>query len=279
MAGKKHRIWKAVVFILLAAVLALLLDSNIRIVCTEYEMEFKDLPQSFDGFRIVQLSDLHEKTFGKDNDRLLSKVAEAEPDLIAVTGDMVDRTGEDEYITGLISRLAEIAPVYYVSGNHEWASGSARPAFTSVTEAGGTVLRNKYITLERNGEEIFLAGIDDPCGPYDMKQPSELSDEMDEAGGDMFSILLAHRNNQDTYRGLTFNVVLCGHAHGGIIRLPVVGALLGTDRKLFPKYTSGVYDLDGSSMIVSRGLGNGTVIPRFLNNPEIPVIILRSAKE
>ena len=266
--------------IIISAVLALLLllvDSNLRIVYSEHEIEFDNLPENFDGFRIVQLSDLHEKVFGKGNKYLISRVSEANPDLIAITGDMVDRAGENEYVYDLVSELAGIAPVYYVSGNHEWASKVARETFTVVTDAGGTVLRNRYVTLERDGERIVIAGIDDPAGPYDMKTPAELSSEIESNEGDVFSVLLAHRNNPNTYSGLCNDVILCGHAHGGVIRLPFIGGLLGTNRKLFPKYTEGVYDLGGNYMVVSRGLGSGIIIPRFLNNPDISILILKSA--
>lgn len=263
--------------IVLAVILAALVyDSNHRIVSEEFELEFEDLPESFDGFRIVQLSDLHEKVFGEGNADLISQVSTLEPDIIAITGDIVDRDDQSGYISSLVTELSKIAPVYYVTGNHEWAVG-AREIISVVEEAGGTALRNEYVVLERDGEEIAIAGIDDPNGPYDMKTPQELEEEVYEAEGDIFTVLLAHRNNYDLYSNMDSDVILCGHAHGGVWRLPFVGGLLSSDHTFFPDYTAGVYEGNGNYIVVSRGLGDGKDIPRFLNNPHIPVIVLKSS--
>lgn len=272
---KKIRKWPFVLLALVLAFAGILYDSSARIVAEEYVLEFDGLPENFDGFRIVQLSDLHEKVFGDGNSYLVSKVSEQRPDIITITGDMVDEAGLENYITNLVSELSQIAPVYYVTGNHEWATRDIEAIFDAVEEGGGTVLRNEYTILRRDGQEIVLAGIDDPNGPYDMKTPAELAAEVESETGDAFSLLLAHRNTPDVYSGLGFDLTLCGHAHGGIVRLPLIGALFGTDHRLFPDYTEGVYQIDGGYMLVSRGLGSGLPIPRFLNNPHIPVIVLK----
>ena len=273
MAVKRKK--RKILLILVGVVIALFIDSNTRIVCDKYEIESSSLPEAFDGFRIVQLSDLHGKVFGKDNEKLLRKIAAQKPDIIAVTGDMVDKAGMVSYAEDLVSRLCEIAPVYYVTGNHEWAIKEARDVVAAVERAGGTPLRNKYATVERGGDTIVIAGIDDPNGPYDMMTPQELSDKVDKNAPDTFSVLLAHRNDPFTYLGLTFDAVLCGHAHGGVIRLPVIGGLLGTNHKLFPDFTDGTFSLGSGTLFVSRGLGNANAIPRFLNNPQIAVLELK----
>ena len=275
MGKRKIKKWPFVLLALILAFVGILYDSSARIVAEEYVLEFDGLPESFDGFRIVQLSDLHEKVFGEENDYLVSKVSEQQPDIIAITSDMVDEPGLEDYVTDLVSRLSQIAPVYYVTGNHEWATRDTEAIFDAVEEGGGTVLRNEYTILQRDGQEIVLAGIDDPNGPYDMKTPAELAEEIEEDVGDKFSLLLAHRNTPEAYSGLGFDLTLCGHAHGGIVRLPAIGALLGTDHRFFPKHTEGVYEIDGGYMLVSRGLGSGLPIPRFLNNPHMPVIVLK----
>lgn len=277
MKSKKVLKWTVALAAMILVTAFLIYDSNNRIVCTEYQLECENLPDSFDGFKIVQLSDLHEKVFKNDNNYLISQVSTQDPDIIAITGDLVDEPGLGEYITSLVSELSKIAPVYYVTGNHEWATREIQEVFDAVEAGGGTVLRNEYVVLEKDGQEIVVAGIDDPNGPYDMKTPDELSEEIDDECGDVFKVLLAHRNTPETYADLGFDVTLCGHAHGGVIRLPFVGALLGTNHKLFPEYTDGVYDIGGGYMVVSRGLGSGISIPRFLNNPHIPVIVLKSA--
>jgi len=268
---------KLPVFILTLILMLVIMtaDSNNRIVCTEYDIVSDSVPNSFDGFKIVQLSDLHGKIFGKNNKKLLEAVSAQNPDIIAITGDIADKSGEIEYISLLVSQLSDIAPVYYVTGNHEWATGDIKEIFETVESSGGKKLRNTYDILERNGETIVIAGIDDPNGPRDMRTPQEVSERIKSACGDVFSLLLAHRNDPDLYENVDCDVILCGHAHGGIIRLPFIGALLGTNHKFFPEYAGGEYNIGSNKLIVSRGLGNANLIPRFLNNPEITVIILK----
>lgn len=273
---KRKKIYTVILIIIVfAAVLAALFyDSNTRIVVTEYNIEVKNLPQSFDGFKIAQVSDLHEKVFKNDNSELYSKISAEKPDLIAITGDMVDAAGYEDYVIDTVARLSEIAPVYYVTGNHEWAAGDAKGIIDAVYEGGGRPLRNEYVKIYHEDGSLLIAGIDDPNGPYDQKTVSQLSDEITAKEGDVPSVLLAHRNDPDRYQNLSFDVILCGHAHGGVWRLPFLGGLLSTERTLFPKYTAGIADLDCGKLVISRGIGNGNDVPRFLNNPEIPIIIL-----
>lgn len=276
MRRRKRGSAMKVLLLLVIAAAVITYDSNSRIVSEEYVIESGKIPEAFDGYRIVQLSDLHQKVFKNDNSKLFFKVSELNPDIIAITGDIVQEPGQQEYVKNTVAALCKIAPVYYVTGNHEWATGEGRSIIAAVTEAGGKVLRGQYDIIERDGEKIVLAGVDDPNGLYDQKTPSELSQEVANGFPDSFSLLLAHRNTPEVYENLCFDVILCGHAHGGIIRLPIIGGLLGTDRTFFPDYEAGKYDLGRNTMIVSRGVGNGIAIPRFLNNPDIPVIVLKS---
>ena len=273
---KRKKIYTVILIIIVfAAVLAALFyDSNTRIVVTEYNIEVKNLPQSFNGFKIAQISDLHEKVFKNDNFELYSKISAEKPDLIAITGDMVDAAGYEDYIIDTAARLSEIAPVYYVTGNHEWAAGDTKDIIDAVYEGGGRPLRNEYVKIYHEDGSLLIAGIDDPNGPYDQKTVSQLSDEITAKEGDVPSVLFAHRNDPERYQNLSFDVILCGHAHGGVWRLPFLGGLMSTERTLFPKYTAGIADLDSGKLVISRGIGNGNDVPRFLNNPEIPIIIL-----
>lgn len=274
---RKHRFIKVFLLFLLVFTV-LIIDSNFRIMVTEYELTYQNLPKEFNDFRIVSLSDIHESTFGKNNKQLLDDVKAAEPDIIAVTGDLIDEPGHEDYVRELMGKLLEIAPVYYVTGNHEWASGGIKELFAVLDETGVTVLRNDYVELERGGETIVLAGVDDPNGPYDMKTPAELLEEIrSDKGEDAFVVLLAHRNDEiELYSQLKIPLVLCGHGHGGIVRLPFTDGLINTNREWFPTYTSGVYTEDETNMLVSRGIGNNTGMFRFLNNPHIPVAILKA---
>lgn len=265
-----------IVLLLFLLILILFYDSNARLVVNEYPLFFTKLPDAFDGYRIVQLSDIHGAVFGDNNTALLNAVKNSTPDIIVITGDLYDGGDEMVIIEPLIKSLTGIAPVYFITGNHEWDSGNLRELLKMLDKNGVTVLRNDYKRLHLGDDAIVLAGIDDPNGPKDMKTPEELISEIRQKEGDPFIILLAHRNNYlDLSSQLGIDLVLCGHAHGGLIRLPFIGGLIGPTRELFPRYTSGVYIEGRTKMLVSRGVGNQTGFPRFLNNPQIPVVILR----
>ncbi len=245
---------------------------------TVTQVPVHNLPEGFEGLRIVQLSDLHGHEYGEDSRDLLELVAEQEPDLIAVTGDLVDQDSQLSMVPALARGLAAIAPTYYVTGNHEWASTDVGQLKGVLAECGVTVLSNQYVTLERNGDSLVLAGVDDPNGYADQKTPEELYGEIQQETGATCTILLAHRNDRfDQYAAAGYDLVLSGHAHGGIVRLPFTDGLLGTDRRFFPTWTAGVYTLGNSTLFVSRGLGNNTVpIPgfRLFNRPDLAVLEL-----
>ena len=228
--------------------------------------------------RFVFLSDLHEVEFGKDNQRLLEAVRKADPDYIFLVGDLLDATREvpADYAARTADSLTAIAPTYYVTGNHEWGIGDVPELKETLTAHGVTVLSNQFTTLERNGDTLVLAGIDDPNGYADQKTPEELAAEVYAAYGDPFWVLLAHRNNLFTpqYSLLGADLVVSGHGHGGIIRLPFTDGLLSTDRTFFPSYTAGLYEENGSCLFVTRGLGNSGPTFRLFNRPEVAVLTL-----
>ena len=254
----------------------LLADSNLRLVTTEYELAFPELPAGFDGFRVVQLSDIHGAVYGRDNVRLLRAVERARPDLIAITGDLADADSDLADVEALLTELTRLAPVYYVTGNHEWSDGLL-PALKPMLERQGVrYLSNEYVLLEREGDTVVLAGVDDPNGYATQPKPPEVADTLPE---NSFRILLGHRNDWLTkYPELPVDLILCGHAHGGLVRLPFLGGVLGRGRELFPDYTAGVYDSGRCRMVVSRGVGPIMGLPRFWNNPELVAVTLRKAK-
>ena len=176
--------------------------------------------------------------------------------------------------------LTAIAPTYYVTGNHEWAIGDVPELKERLAAQGVTVLSNSFTTLERNGDTVVLAGIDDPNGYADQKQPETVAAEVYAAYGDPFWLLLAHRNDrfEEQYSLLGADLVLSGHGHGGIIRLPFTDGLLSTNRTLFPSYTAGLYDKNGSALFVTRGLGNSGPSFRLWNRPEVAVVTLHRAE-
>lgn len=275
--GYLSRLWRLA---LLAVILTGFWYFENRTIAAETFPVYSDrLPSAFDGLRIVELADLHGAEFGPDNRDLLEAVRTAKPDLIALDGDLADEHTDLEVIRTLAGELVKIAPVYYVTGNHEWAMDARKELFAILDEAGVTALRNEYAVLDRDGQSIVVAGVDDPNGPWDQKTPEELTGELREALGDPYVLLLAHRNDQlERWDALGLDLVLAGHAHGGVIRLPVIGGLLGTGMQLFPEYTAGLYRAGRTCMLVSRGLGNSGIPVRLFNRPHLPVVVLRSGK-
>lgn len=250
-------------------------DSNHRLAVTKYDLQYTNLPDAFDGFTIVQLSDLHAEEYGDDNSKLVEKVAALSPDLIALTGDYIESAEDIPITESLIRRLTDIGPVYFTSGNHDWASGAIGALKESVAGSGGVYLSNEWVMVERNGQQIILAGVEDPNGRADMIRPDALLEKIGTEHPDSFVILQAHRNDfVKKYPALPCDLIFTGHGHGGVIRLPVVGGIIGTDMNLFPTYDAGLFQSGRYTMVVSRGLGDVPMIPRFLNNPEIVAVTL-----
>lgn len=281
--GKKHRgrgcLTALIILALIAAAAAFLIkDSREDLEISRYEVASQKLPESFDGFKIVQLSDLHGAEFGEDGMGLVEKVKELEPDMIALTGDFVTDEGDLAAVEKLAARLTELCPVYFISGNHEFGSGLAVKVRNILERAGVKYLSNEYLTISRGEDGILLGGVEDPLAYADMLSPDELAQKMNDAAPDAFKILLGHRNYWMTeYPELPVDLIFCGHAHGGLIRIPGVGGLIGTDRRLFPDFDAGEYNNGRYTLIVSRGLGNSVPIPRVFNRPEIVCVELSSA--
>lgn len=253
--------------------------SQESIVTPVYTVTSPDLPEAFDGFRIVQISDLHGKEFGENNSRLIETVAELEPDLIAITGDLIDQEAQLQRVPDLARGLSALAPTYYVTGNHEWAVHRVKELKGILEQCGVAVLSNEYVVLERNETWLAVAGADDPNGPADQKTHGEIKAELEQTCGDIYTVFLSHRDMVDAYETLDFDLTLCGHGHGGIIRIPVADkGILGTNRQFFPAYDGGLYTFgNGTSCVVSRGLGSNTVpiqAFRLFNRPDLPLIIL-----
>ena len=281
---KKHR--SPALPLVLLALCALLAWGNESIETDADTFVSAALPAGFSGCRIVHLSDLHGKYFGRDNERLYDAVSAAQPEYIFLTGDLVDRRTQEPavYAAEVGAALTAIAPTYYVTGNHEWGHGTAvvEDIKRTLRENGVTVLSNEFTELTRNGDTIVLAGIDDPNGYADQKTPRALAREVYAAYGDPFWLLLAHRNNNFNgyYCRLGADLTFSGHAHGGIWRPPFTDGVIDTTFTLFPSFTSGFYhctdeDCEGAEVFVHRGLGNSPrVIPRILNRPQVAVITL-----
>lgn len=267
----KHRRRTWLVFFLLL----FLLCQQIVLHPTRTEVFSSTLPDSFDGFRVVQLSDLHGREYGGDNRMLLLSVKALKPDLIAVTGDLLNEARQIERSLNLLSALANIAPTCYVTGNHEWSLPDVRNYLSQVEATGVTVLANQAQFLSRNGQRIVLAGVHDPNGPRDMVTPAEFGQSLREKiGENIFFLLLAHRNETaDFWAATEADLVLAGHAHGGLIRLPFLGGVI--QRHGQKGFDSGLYQSGRTLLFVSRGLGGSGI--RLLNRPEVALLILRKS--
>lgn len=270
---------KTAVLLVLTALLAagFLLWGNCSLQTTETALVSPALPPAFDGLRIVELADLHGRVFGRGSSRLLAAVRRAEPDLICIDGDLFDEHTDLAMLPPLLRGLCAIAPVYYVTGNHEWRVPGLRGILAQMRACGVTVLQDDWRVLRRGEDALIVAGTDDPCGPAERKTPAELiADIRAEAGEAAFLLLLAHRNDQlPQWSALGVQAVLAGHCHGGVVRLPFVGGLFGTDRRLFPVWDAGLYRQGETALYVSRGLGYTNVHFRLFNRPEVAVIVLR----
>lgn len=248
--------------------------NNHWLVVTDHTYESEKIPKSFDGFRITQVTDLHDATFGKNQSQLVEKVRATNPDAIFLTGDLVDSRRYDlDNSLQAVAQFVDIADVYYVLGNHEVALNLTDEIYAALTDLGVHVLPNKSITLERDGERIVIAGIEDPL----MGQKVEMSIEAarQNVGTDSFTLLLSHRPEQfKAYVEQNIDLVFSGHAHGGQIRLPFVGGLVAPSQGFLPTYTAGIFEQRDTTMIVSRGLGNSIFPFRIFNLPEIITVQL-----
>ena len=282
--SKQRRIVLTVLLVILFALPIWVYRGNISIQTTQISINSEKIPASFKGFKIVQVSDLHNAEFGKNQSKLLRKVEDASPDIIVVTGDLIDSSNTDvekamDFITGAV----KIAPVYYVTGNHEAWTDKYEQLEEEITRAGVVILKDKVITLEHDGDFIQLLGLDDPDftmkGDTYGKSAAMIDTKLKsmQIRNDQYTILLSHRPELfDVYVANRIDLILSGHAHGGQIRLPFIGGLVAPNQGFFPTYSEGVYEKMQIKMVVSRGLGNSIISVRINNRPELVVITLVS---
>lgn len=275
---------KAVWGVVAAAAALTSYDQNNHLTVSKYEFSFPNLPEPFDGFRIVQLSDLHNKRFGKKQARLLERVAALAPDMIAITGDLIDRRRTTLQTAVPAQELClvavRLAPVFYVPGNHE-AKFPEYPAFREqLMQLGVQVMENRTMHLSKSGDSITIAGIADPDFFRTPKTHfrTQLFRMIPTNAG--FTLLLSHRPERlNDYGAAGADLVLAGHAHGGQIRLPVLGPVLVPSQGFFPSLAQGAHRFGKTTMVISRGLGNSLFPQRVFNHPEIVCITLHREKK
>lgn len=262
--------------VLIVGIYVFLYVNNNWLVTTELVYESEKIPQSFDGFRITQITDLHDATFGENQSRLVEKVRATNPDAIFLTGDLVDSRRYDlDNSLQAVAQFVDIADVYYVLGNHEVALNLTDEIYAALMDLGVHVLPNESVTIERNGERIVALGIEDPLMGQNVDESIEAA--RNNVGTDSFTMLLSHRPEQfETYIEKEVDLVFTGHAHGGQIRLPFIGGLVAPTQGIFPTYTAGVFEEKETTMIISRGLGNSLFPFRIFNLPEIITVKLQA---
>ena len=261
-----------VIGIAVAALVGWLLWGNRAPGTTHMHLSHEALPQPFEGFRIAHITDFHNTTFGKDHCKLLSLLREEAPNIIAITGDMLDARRTDiPQAVSFAKEAVKIAPCYYVLGNHE-ARIPDYPLFEAeLRKLGVHVLRNETAPLERKGTTLTIIGLDDPTATAHFEET--LVALQQSAQG--FTLLLTHRPERfPTYCNAGVHLALCGHAHGGQVRIPFIGGVIAPHQGFFPKYDSGMYTQGHTHMILSRGLGNSLFPLRVNNRPELIVVTL-----
>lgn len=273
---------KKILFCVIGALVALCIAfggwviwANTALECTDYQITSVRLPAEFEGFRIAQIADLHCAEYDEGNQKLLSMLKEAQPDIIVFTGDTFDERHPDKAPTlAFLRACMEIAPCYMVTGNHECAM-NRQDYFaleTQIREIGVDVMHAEKVTLTRGNASITLVGVDDENYEGVLHSPEQLREL---AGTDGFTILLSHRPEYFwRYAESGIDLTLSGHAHGGQFRLPLIGGLYAPGQGAFPAYDSGVYSYQNANMVVSRGIGQSSFPLRFNNRPELVIITL-----
>lgn len=291
-SNRKKYIKSALVLLIVIALLLFCSYQNRHLETTYYTYKAEQLGADLEGYRIVQISDLHNVKFGKNNQKLVDRIRECEPDMIVLTGDLVDsnHTNVDRAVQ-FEDEIVKICPVYYVTGNHEyWLEKSEYDELMDgLVSAGVVILDNQVVEISRGDAKFRLVGLDDRSladGTLEAllsdesirnnqaEQKEETADNED-SGEKELTVVLAHEPQYlARYAGTGVDLVLSGHAHGGQFRLPFVGGIVAPDQGFLPEYTAGEYYMNGTEMIVSRGLGNSVIPVRLFNYPEIVCVDL-----
>ncbi len=249
---------------------------NNAIEVTAYTLENNKWPSALNGYKIVHLSDLQSKSYGKDQSPLLNKVKALNPDLIVFTGDLIDRRhyALDPAIK-LMEGLTNIAPTTYVTGNHEIWHGTSNTLKSQLEQLGVLVLDNRSMTMTKNDASFKISGIADRAEFMGQNDYESYLTELNNQNDHLYSLLLSHRPEQlKAYANSAYDLVFAGHSHGGQFQLPFVGGLFSPNQGVFPEFDGGIYKDGNTQLIVSRGLGNSIIPIRILNQPEIPVITM-----
>lgn len=277
---KKKKVILIIITLIIIFSLFFYYENNFLLV-TNYKIVDNNIPQEFNNYKIIQISDYHNTKNKLLNSKLIKTIKKENPNFIVITGDLIDASKTD--INQAINLIKNInyKKVFYVAGNHEASTESYKELKELLEENKVTILDNKIEIIKEKSKEINLIGIGDPSFyTNELINDSDIIKKEIESisyNKDNYSILLSHRPEQiDKYTEEKINLVLTGHAHGGQIRLPFIGGLVAPNQGLFPKYTNGIHKKDKTTMIISRGIGNSILLLRINNRPELVVITLKN---
>ena len=281
---------KYIVMISIAIVLATLI---ICVVCHNKDLEInkfnvksEHIPTEFDNFRIVQVSDLHNAEFEKNNEKLFAMLKQTDADIIVITGDLIDsRNTKVDVAISFVQKAVNIAPVYYINGNHEARVPEEYEKLKQgLAEAGVTILENDSVDITIRDEAITLIGINDASFRMELVDDTMMQNVSHQLmsvvpDNDNYKVLLAHKPHYFDAYANQVDLVLSGHAHGGQFRIPFIGGLVAPGQGFFPEYYEGSYIKDNTEMIVSRGIGNSIIPFRINNKPEIVIAELTKIED
>lgn len=271
-------------FLVLAPILAAssIIKQNKKLKVTNTTLDFNNLPDSFENFKIAQVSDIHCDKVGLSDLAFLSKIKKFSPDIIVITGDILDSYKNDMDVAyNILSQLAIIAPCYFTSGNHELRLPKEYAELKNMlAKLKITHLHNESILLNRNQEFINLVGVEDYNffkNEDNLNHHANFKKTLDNLySSEYFNILLSHRPEKfPIYVETNYDLIFSGHAHGGQWRIPFIGGIFSPSQGFFPEYTSGCYTKDSSTLIVSRGLGNSSFPIRINNRIELVLVTLK----
>lgn len=277
MLPKSKKKKKILLFVLIIITMIPIVISHNMLTVSEYTYASKEVPAAFEGFKIAQVSDLHNSSYGTGNDELVKKLITINPDIILLTGDSIDKYNPDQQLTiDTVKKLLIIAPVYFVSGNHEMA---VNPEFgKELAQLGVFNVDNSSASFGKDGDMITIAGLADPTALGNSSSAEIAATYAQQlkslTSSSQFTILLAHRPEYaSVYANNGADLSFSGHAHGGLIRIPFIGGIFAPHQGFFPKYDGGQYSFGNGDVIVSRGLTKKMPL-RVLNSPEITVTTL-----
>ena len=250
---------------------------------TYYEITSEKLEPEFNNFKIAQITDFHNTKIKKLTNKLIEEIIEEKPNIIVITGDLIDSEDTKES-QDLITKIKNIAPIYYVTGNHEAEIQNIYNEFEQkLKENGVNVLRNEVANIEHLDSKITIIGIDSPefmasssilneCEIIFKRKLEELTENLN-----TFTILLSHRPDFfEEYINRNIDLTLSGHTHGGQVRVPIIGALYAPNQGLFPELDKGIYEKNKKYMIISGGIGTTGLPLRTFNKPELVVVELKT---